>query len=109
MATREKAYERLGATLDSVAARFPQPLAAVDIAVDLGHAERLEGDDRIRQAATRLAAPVDHAHGGKAMMAPAREQPEQLALDIGGFGGRQNPPAERDRSVAGKHHLVRAT
>ena len=70
MAARQEADEGFGAALDRVSARFAHPFAAFDIKVDLGGAQRLEGDDRIDDADPRPAVAIDDADPRPDMMPP---------------------------------------
>src|SRR3546814_5152681 len=100
MAARQEAHEGFGAPLDRIAARLAHPLARFDIPVDLGGAQRLEGDDSVDDAHTRP--PVD-SHDAKPridMVPPAREQPEHAAQVR--FIGRffEDAAPDRDGGVA---------
>ena len=103
MAARQEADERLGAALDRIAAGLAQPFAAGDVGVDLARLQPLEGDDGVGDTDARLAIRHQQADGGQAVMAPARQQAQQLALNVFGRGGRQDAAAERDGRVAGQH------
>ena len=70
MATRQEAHEGFGAALDRIAARLAHPLAAFDIAVDLGGAQRLESDGRVDDADARAAVGPDDANTRPDMMPP---------------------------------------
>src|SRR3546814_5272515 len=60
----------------SIAARLAHPLAAFDIAVDLGGAQRLESDDGVDDADARTAVGADDADARPDMVTPPRQQAE---------------------------------
>src|SRR3546814_10403281 len=76
MAARQEAHEGFGAVLDRIAARLAHPLAAFDIAVDLGGAQRLESDDGVDDADARTAVGADDADARPDMVTPPRQQAE---------------------------------
>src|SRR3546814_13520503 len=107
MAARQEAHEGFGAALDRIAARLAHPLAAFDIAVDLGGAQRLESDDRIDDANARTAVGADDADARPNMVAPARQQaehPPEVGFVSGFF---EDAAADRTGRVARQDPFVR--
>src|SRR3546814_16802326 len=77
MAARQETHEDFGAALDRITARLAHPLAALDIPVDLGIGEPLEGDDGIGDPHARAPVGAHDANPRQDMMPPPRQQAER--------------------------------
>src|SRR3546814_8885361 len=91
----------------SIAARLAHPLAAFDIAVDLGGAQRLESDDGVDDADARTAVGADDADARPDMVTPPRQQaehPPEVGFVSGFF---EDAAADRNGRVARQDHLDR--
>src|SRR3546814_16735190 len=105
MAARQEAHEGFGAALDRIAARLAHPLAAFDIAVDLGGAQRLESDDGVDDADARTAVGADDADARPDMVTPPRQQAEHPP-EVGVVSGFFEDAAARSEARRVGHGCV---
>src|SRR3546814_10298090 len=102
MAARQETHEDFGAALDRITARLAHPLAALDIPVDLGIGEPLEGDDGIGDPHARAPVGAHDADPRQDMMPPPRQQAEHPAQI--GLVGRLFEDAAADRDSRSEEH-----